>query len=325
MTRLYRHLQASGSATEQEPTIMGDSAAIQAVFHAIRKISSVDAPVLITGESGTGKELAARAIHRRSSRAKGPFIPVNCGALPASLIQAELFGHEKGAFTGAQCRRIGRFEAADGGTLFLDEIEDLPLDLQVNLLRFLEEGTVERLGKSRPVQVDVRVIAASHQDLEQAVAQGQFRDDLLFRLNVLRLFMPPLAKRGGDIKLLARAFLHRFTLGQAMHAKHFSTDALAAMQQYPWPGNVRELMNRVQRAAVMSDARSITANDLGLADTEYEPLTLAQARLYAEKEAIETALARAGGNATQAARDLGISRATLYRLLDKYGIGSSAP
>lgn len=301
--------------------MVGASAAMQRLFRLIRKVAKVDAPVLIQGESGTGKELAARALHERSERASGPFVAVNCGALPATLVQSELFGHERGAFTGANQRKIGRIEAAAGGTIFLDEIGDLPLDLQVNLLRFLQERTIERIGSTKPIHVDVRVIAATHVDLEAAVAANRFRADLYYRLNVLRLELPPLRERQSDIEVLARYFFDRFTADKAPCVKGFSRRALEVMQCHDWPGNVRELMNRVQRAMVMCDRRLISPVDLGL-----EPAaaggerTLSEVRADAEREAVEQALRSAAGNISKAAAALRISRVTLYRLIDKYKI-----
>ena len=230
--------------------MVGVSAPMQAVFRNLRKIAAVDAPVLITGETGTGKELAARAIHERSRRSSGPFVAVNCAALPATLIQSELFGYERGAFTGAQRRKIGSIESANGGILFLDEIGDLSLDLQVNLLRFLEESAIQRVGSPKEIPVDVRVIAATHDDMERATAEGRFREDLYYRLNVLRLEMPMLRARGEDIEVLARFFFEKFRQETSHKVIGFSPEALQSMADYDWPGNVRELINRVRRATV---------------------------------------------------------------------------
>ncbi|HKK05927.1 MAG TPA: sigma-54 dependent transcriptional regulator [Gammaproteobacteria bacterium] len=305
-----------------EPEMVGASGAIQAVFEAIRKVASVDAAVLITGESGTGKELAARAIHERSTRAGQPFIAVNCGALPVSLIQSELFGHEKGSFTGAYERKIGFIEAAAGGTLFLDEIGDLPLDLQVNLLRFLQEGTIQRIGSRERLHVDARIIAATRVDLEQAVAENRFREDLYYRLNVLGVHMPPLREREEDIELLARYFFEQFSKERRRRLRGFSDAALKAMRRHDWSGNVRELINRVRRAIVMCDGKLVCASDLGLGREEVERriVTLEEARAQAEREAIRSALGMSGKNVSLAARSLGVSRVTLYRLMYKYNI-----
>ncbi len=302
--------------------LVGRSRAMRSLMNAVRKVASVDAPVLIQGESGTGKELAARAVHEASPRAHGPFIAVNCGALPSGLIQSELFGHEAGAFTGALKRKIGRIEAAHGGTIFLDEIGDLALDLQVNLLRFLQEGCMERLGSTTPVEVDVRIVAATHVDLEAAVAEKRFRADLYYRLNVLRLDMPPLRARPEDVMMLAEHYFNHYAHDRAAGVRGFSPEAREAMVRHGWPGNVRELINRVRRAMVMCEGRWIGAADLGLAEVEPVQETLAERRAQAERAAVEEALASTGNNVSQAAAVLGISRVTLYRLLERYGIGT---
>lgn len=303
----------------EECQMVGASPAIRLVFSQIRKVAGVDATVLITGGSGTGKELIARAIHQRSHRRKGPFVALNCGALPENLIQAELFGHEKGAFTGAHCRKIGRIEAAGGGTLFLDEIGDLPLSLQVNLLRFLQEETIERLGGHETLYIDARVIAATHRDLEEEVKEGGFREDLYYRLNVLSIEVPDLKEREGDIELLANFFFRKFTEGRHHKVRGFSRRAIAAMNGHDWPGNVRELINRVRKAIVMSDNRLITAVDLGLeCGGEQAVPTLEEARNQAERQAIRRSLRKAGNNVSAAAKLLGVSRVTLYRLMEKH-------
>jgi DNA-binding NtrC family response regulator len=315
---------ASGTAQTIEGgcefQMVGASSRMQSVFAAIRRIGSVDAPVLITGDSGTGKELAALAIHERSHRAQAPFIAVNCSALPHDLIHSELFGHEKGAFTGAHARRIGRIELAAGGTVFLDEIGDLPLDLQVHLLRFLQEHTIERLGNARPITVNVRVIAATHVDLEEAMHAGRFREDLYYRLNVLRLDMPSLREREGDVEILARFFFDKFARTERTIARSFSRQALDAMKGHSWPGNVRELINRVRRAIVMCEHRLISPADLGLErrQSTRSMLRLETVRALGEKQAISQALWRTTHNVTQAARELGVSRMTLYRLMEKH-------
>jgi DNA-binding NtrC family response regulator len=247
---------------------------------------------------------------------------VNCGALPANLIQSELFGHEKGAFTGAHQRKIGRIEAAAGGTIFLDEIGDLSLDLQVNLLRFLQAKTIERVGGTQSLQVDVRVIAATHVDLERAVAEGRFREDLYYRLNVLHLRVPALRERENDIELLARFFFEKFAKEKNPQVRGFSQQALQVMNTYAWPGNVRELINRIRRAMVMCENRLMTPGDLGLERRSARRTirTLVGARAAAEKEAIQYALRHTGNNVSRAARELRISRVTLYRLIEKYSI-----
>lgn len=303
--------------------MVGNSLPMKRLFRLIPRYARSRAPVLVQGESGTGKELAAQAIHRASAQAEGPFVAVNCGALPASLVHSELFGHERGAFTGASSRRIGRIEAADGGTLFLDEIGDLPMDLQVNLLRFLQEGTVERLGATQQVHPRVRVIAATYVDLEDSIVRNTFREDLYYRLNVLRLELPPLRDRTDDVVRLAEHFLSEFSAEGRGRAKGFSRHALEAMQSHNWPGNVRELMNRVRRAAVLSDHVLITPRDLGLERRRQVHRTvdsLAVVRQEAERLAIRNALARYTHNYSLAAQALGVSRATLYRMIRRHGL-----
>ncbi|MHB0986872.1 MAG: sigma-54 dependent transcriptional regulator [Sulfuricella sp.] len=307
-----------------EDEMVGASPAMQSLFANLRKVAGVNAPVLITGESGTGKELSALAIHERSSRASGPFVAVNCGALPPTLIQSELFGYEKGAFTGASQRKTGRIEAAAGGTIFLDEIGDLPLDMQVNLLRFLQEKTIERVGSTANVSVDARVIAATHVDLEAAVREGRFREDLYYRLNVLDVRMPALRERQGDIELLARFFFRKFAADKRHNVQGFTQEALRAMNEHEWPGNVREMINRVRRAMVMCENRLITAADLGLEGRGQgrQMLSLDEVRAAAERKAIQNALQHTHRNVSRAAHELGVSRVTLYRLMDKCGLQS---
>lgn len=307
-----------------EYEMVGSSPVMHQLFGNIRKVASVDAPVFIAGESGTGKELAALAIHERSIRSGGPFIAVNCGALPPNLIQSELFGHEKGAFTGAHQRKIGRIESAAGGTLFLDEVGDLALDLQVNLLRFLQEKTIERVGGTEKIHVDARVIAATHVNLEQAVQEGRFREDLYYRMNVLSLKVPTLRDRAEDIELLARFFFEKFSKEKNHNVKGFRREALQTMSEYSWPGNVRELINRVRRAMVMCENRLITSADLGLERraSHRRLTTLDEARTKAEKEVIQSSLRFNRNNVSQAARQLGVSRVTLYRLMEKFQISA---
>ncbi len=308
--------------------MIGASTALVELHAQVRKLAAVNVPVLITGESGTGKEVAARNLHRLSARAHGPFVAINCGALPEKLVQSELFGHERGAFTGASARKIGKLEAAAGGSVFLDEIGDLPLEAQVNLLRFLQEGSIERVGGNEALRLDVRVIAATHVDLERAVAEGRFRADLYYRLNVLRLRMPPLRERGGDTELLARYFLERFAREHGVRVRGFSRDALDAMQVHPWPGNVRELMNRVRRAAVLGDGGLIRAADLELeiaADEARGAFSLERAREQAERDLILQSLRETRHNMSESARRLGISRVTLYRLCKKLNLAVGSP
>jgi two-component system NtrC family response regulator len=302
--------------------MLGTSRPMQDVFAMIRKVATTDVAVLILGESGTGKELAARAIHQESDRRGGPFIAINCGAIPDALLESELFGHERGAFTGAHMQRKGRFELAQGGTLFLDEIGELPFALQVKLLRFLQERQIERLGGREPIAIDTRVITATNRDLKSAISEGRFRADLYFRLGVVTIALPSLRERGEDILLLAKVLLDRYAAEAGKAIKGFTADAQKAIRAYSWPGNVRELENRVKRAAIMSDGPRITAQDLELSGPMPEAgvLTLRQARERVEKNLIEGALRRHAGNLTQVAMDLGISRPTLYDLLQKLNL-----
>ena len=304
--------------------ICGNSPAMRAFTQRLRKVIDSDAPVLIGGQTGTGKELVAHAIHRNSRRAAGPISVVNCGAIPATLIQSELFGHEKSAFTGATQRKIGRIEAANGGVLFLDEIGDLPLDMQASLLRVLQERTISRVGSTQTLPVDFRVIAATHVDLAQAVRQGSFREDLFFRLNVLQLVVPALRERGDDVLELADLFLRR-TLAQhpGSRPRGFSARAIDALRAHDWPGNVRELINRVQGAVVMGENRLIGPEDLGLAVATAplrESLTLDDARASFERNLLASSLRANGNKVSQTARQLGVSRVTLYRLINKLNI-----
>lgn len=303
--------------------ICGDSPAMQALSHRLSKVVDSDAPVLIGGETGTGKELVAHAIHRLSRRGGGPMIAVNCGAIPPTLIQSELFGHEKSAFTGATQRKIGRIEAANGGVLFLDEIGDLPLDIQVSLLRVLQERVISRVGSTQSIPVDFRVIAATHIDLKAAVRRGSFREDLYFRLAVLRLVMPPLRERGDDVLRLAELFLRRFAAQHTgSRARDYAPDARRALLAHDWPGNVRELINRVQGAVVMGEQRLVTAADLGLRSdgAARSGLTLDDARARFERELLANSLRANGNKVSPTARQLGASRVTLYRLIHKLNL-----
>jgi DNA-binding NtrC family response regulator len=318
--------RAQGQLGAEQEEMVGTSELMRQLFRDIRKVAASGAPVLISGESGTGKELAARAIHERSSRAKDAFVAVDCASIPSTLIQSELFGYEKGAFTGAAQRRAGRIECAQGGTLFLDEVGDLPLDMQGNLLRFLQESTVQRLGSTRPVSVDARVIAATHVDLEEAVRQGRFREDLYYRLNVLRIHAPALRERGADVELLARYFLGQFLKDSRKKVMGYTGRALEAIRRHPWPGNIRELINRVRRALVMCDGHWITPRDLDLEPIAPQVLILHldKARAAAERSALRQALKMSDNNYSAAARMLGVSRVTLYRLLEKHALPSGA-
>ncbi|MEG0861907.1 MAG: sigma-54 dependent transcriptional regulator [Pseudomonas sp.] len=318
-------LRGKGSVhvDELEHELLGDSRPIRELRKLLSKLAPTESPVLIRGESGTGKELVARTLHRQSQRHDKPFVPINCGAIPEHLIQSELFGHEKGAFTGAHQRKIGRIEAANGGTLFLDEIGDLPLELQANLLRFLQEKHIERVGGGQPIAVDVRVLAATHVDLENAIARGRFREDLYYRLNVLQVVTAPLRDRHGDLSMLASHFSHFYSLETGRRPRSFSEDALAAMGKHDWPGNVRELANRVRRGLVLAEGRQIEAQDLGLVSQHAFAANMGTLEDYkhrAERQALCDVLNRHSDNLSIAAKVLGVSRPTFYRLLHKHQI-----
>jgi DNA-binding NtrC family response regulator len=317
-----RRAAAGSEAMPSNDLIVGRSPAITELLRQTRRIARVEAAVLVCGESGSGKELIAHLLHRSSARASGPFVALNCGSIQGTLVQSELFGHERGAFTGAVAEKRGLFETANGGTLFLDEIGDLPLDQQVNLLRFLQEGTINRVGSARSLKLDVRVVAATNVDLEAAVARGTFRQDLYYRLNVLPLHVLPLRERREDIEILALHFFEKFRAEKSPRLKGFSRAAISAMEAFSWPGNVRELINRLRRAMLMAERRLIVPADLGLdhtAGVQFE-VALNDARSKAERHAIASTLQRTGHNIAGAARQLGISRMTLYRLMDKHGI-----
>ncbi len=302
--------------------MLGSSSQMQDVFTTIHKVATTDAPVLIVGESGTGKELVARAIHRQSGRGEAPFVAINCGAIPENLLESELFGHEKGAFTGAHTQRQGRFELAHGGTLFLDEVGELPLPLQVKLLRFLQEHQLERVGGRETITVDVRALAATNMDLQQAMTDGRFREDLYYRLGVVVIALPSLRERGEDVILLARALLQRYTADSQSRVTGFTRQALNALQSYSWPGNVRELENRVKRAVIMAQGARLTPADLDLDSpfAKYKGQGLREAREALETEIIQRALAKNKGNITRTAAELGVSRPTLHELISKYAI-----
>lgn len=304
------------------PEIIGSSPAMAKVFDTIRRVAGSDVSILIVGESGTGKELVARAISQQSHRKEGPFIAINCGAIPETLLESELFGHEKGAFTGAHLQRKGRIESAQGGTLFLDEIAEISPALQVKLLRVLQEHSVERVGGRVQIPVDTRVLAATNADIQLAMKEGRFREDLYYRLNTVTIPVPPLRERGVDIVMIAKSLLQQFTEEAKKKISGFSTEAIMALEQYPWPGNVRELENRVRRAVTLSDHARITPEDLDLAEPsgDRESPTLKQVRDAVEKKAIEQALAKTGGNITKAAMLLDVSRPTLHDLISRHHI-----
>lgn len=321
LEREYRELQQRVQGDTFED-MLGTSARMQAIFESIRKVATSDAPVLILGESGTGKERVARAIHQRSTRKDGPFVAINCSAIPETLMESELFGHEKGSFTGASAQRKGRIESADGGTLFLDEIGEVPLPVQVKLLRFLQEQCIERVGGRQEIPVDSRVIAATNADLKKGLADGSFREDLFYRLAVVQIVLPPLRDRENDILLLAQSFLQQFAAQSAKAGLVFGKEALQAMQRHAWPGNVRELQNRVRRAVIMSGGKRLSVQDLELSESAAAPqgTSLKEARESVEREMVRQALKKNSGKIAAAAIELGISRPTLYELMEKLGV-----
>jgi len=304
--------------------IVGSSPPMQEIFATVRKVSGTDVPVLITGESGTGKELIANAIHNLSRRKNGPFIAINCGAIPDTLLESELFGHEKGSFTGASTQRKGKLEYANGGTLFLDEIGDLVPELQVKILRFLQEKVIERVGGRQLIPVDSRVIAATNQNLEEEVKANRFREDLYFRLAVVKMALPPLRERGNDVIQLADHLVTAFCKELKKPAKRFSKQALDALRRHNWPGNVRELQNRVKRAIVLADGSTIGPSELELetpnGSVSTSSSTLKEAKEALERDILANTLRENNGNISKTAKALGISRPTLYDLMSRYGL-----
>ncbi|MBL8793272.1 MAG: sigma-54-dependent Fis family transcriptional regulator, partial [Planctomycetia bacterium] len=317
-------------------TYVGSSAVVQKLLQLVKKVAQSPSAVLLRGESGTGKELLARALHEHSPRAGKAFVKVHCAALSAGLLESELFGHVKGAYTGAHRDKVGRFELANGGTLFLDEIGDISLEVQTKLLRVLQEMTFERVGSSEPVQVDVRVVAATHQDLEELIRQGKFREDLFYRLNVISIPVPPLRERREDIPELALHFLRLYAQRAGQTVNQMDDDALAALKGHPWPGNIRQLENVIERAVVVADGPTITLQDLsaevaigldgaGKPTPRTRPTPMSgrsrrEERDRREKEELVRALAQASGNKAEAARALGVARSTLLSKLKKFGL-----
>ena len=302
--------------------MLGGSTPMRPVFDTIRKVATTDAPVLILGESGSGKEMAAHAIHQRSIRKDGAFVAINCSAIPETLLESELFGHEKGAFTGAHALRKGRIEMAEGGTLFLDEIGEIPQPLQVKLLRFLQDQIIERVGGRESIQINTRVLAATNADLKKGMAEGAFREDLFYRLAVVQINLPPLREREGDIRLLAQYFLKRFADQINKSGLTFEADAVRALNKHNWPGNIRELENCIRRAVIMAEGKRVTARDLELSSSSAgaNATTLKEAREAVERQMIQQALRKHGGKIAPAAVELGLSRPTLYELMEKLGV-----
>lgn len=337
-----RRLHSEGSQSgDGYSGIFGNCLQMQQVFATIKKVASIDVPVLILGESGTGKEMVAQAIHARGCRKEGNFIAINCGAIPENLLESELFGHEKGSFTGAQSRVQGKVEFADQGTLFLDEIGEMPALLQVKMLRFLQDKLIQRVGGREDISVDTRIIAATNIDIGQAMQEGTFREDLYYRLGVITIELPPLRERGEDLELLANVFLRRFSQEFNIKARGFSASALKWFQDYSWPGNVRELENKIKRAIVMAETPIIEPWDLGFEERpvvengdlpveeksvsgiDFDGMTLKDARHRVEHDLLQKSLEKCQGNVQRAAELLAVSRPTFYDLLKKHGLHSN--
>ncbi len=298
--------------------IIGACPSIREVFRKLEKVASTDISVLITGDTGTGKELVAHEIHRRSSRDGGPFVTINCGAIPENLIESELFGHVKGAFTGAVMDRPGKFHVANGGTLFLDEIGELPLNLQVKLLRVLQERVVMRVGSSKPEKVDIRIVAATNRDLDEMVRTRTFREDLYYRLNVVNLWLPPLRERGDDVLIIAKMLLSKYAEQFNSPVKGFAPASIAAIKKYAWPGNIRQLQNRIKKGLVLCESKLLGPDDLDLgAAADIGILPLEKAREDFQRRYVLEVLERNNGNRTQTARDLGVDPRTIFRYLEK--------
>jgi two-component system, NtrC family, response regulator len=319
--------ESEGADLSEQWSMIGSCPEMQAVFSTIRKVAASNAPILVTGESGTGKELVASAIHEASLRRKGPFVPINCGAIPENLLESELFGHEKGAFTGAHVAVQGKLTFAQRGTLFLDEIGEMPVNLQVKLLRFLQEGTIQRVGGREELTIDTRTICATNVDIERAIAEGRFREDLYYRIGVITIKLPPLRERGDDVIAIAEKFLKLYAKENKKKSLRFSPAGTMFLRRHDWPGNVRELRNRVQRAVIMCEGASIGPLDLGcdsepvnLPEKQRDQLSLREARERMEREMILAAIERQSGNILKAAEDLGVSRPTLYDLMRKLSL-----
>ena len=318
-----RLAEASGTSSTVLGSIISSSPEMLKTARTVERVASADVSVMLLGASGTGKELLARAVHEKSPRSKGEFVAINCAAIPENLLEAELFGYERGAFTGAVKTTPGKIELAQGGTLFLDEVGDIPLPLQVKLLRFLQERVIERIGGRSPISVDTRIVCATHQDLDAMTSDGRFREDLYYRLAEIVIRIPSLAERAGDPVLLARHFVQRFAHEMKSPVTGLAPDAVAAIGAHPWPGNVRELENRIKRAVIMADGKLIAASDLDLGTPEQAPIAinLRAAREQTDRRAIHQALVHSENNVSAAARLLGISRPTLYDLMKQYQLG----
>ena len=300
--------------------IIGDCLPMREVFNTVRRVAATDVTVLVEGETGTGKELIAQELHRESNRAKGPFVVINCGAIPANLLESELFGHVRGAFTGAIQTKNGKFQQANKGTLFLDEIGEMPMDLQVKLLRVLQERCVIKVGSNSVEPIDIRIVAATNKDLETEVAEGRFREDLFYRLNVITLHLPPLCERGDDVILIARGLIEKYAKEFNMVPKNLSQEAITAIRRYRWPGNVRQLENRIKKALILSNKPQIMPDDLDLIPESLKPvMSLAEAKDDFQRRYINEVLELNHGNRSKTARDLGVDPRTIFRHLEKMG------
>lgn len=319
LSQLETENRALKSAGLNSSDIIGNSDAIMRACRTVEKIAPTEITTLLLGESGTGKEVFARAIHRQSPRLNKPFVAINCASIPENLLESELFGYEKGAFTGANKTTLGKIECANGGTLLLDEIGDMPLSLQAKMLRFLQERVIERVGGRQEIEVDVRVICATHRNLAEMVAAQSFREDLYYRVSEITLAIPPLRQRGNDIIVIAKALLTKFNIEFNSHIQGFSECAMQAMLQHPWPGNIRELQNKLKSAVILADSKFITADDLGLSNKQMvKTSTLRKVREQAETQAIRQAYTLSNGNLSKTSDLLGITRPTLYALIEKY-------
>ncbi|MBU1311130.1 MAG: PEP-CTERM-box response regulator transcription factor [Gammaproteobacteria bacterium] len=318
ISELETENRALKSANVNNSDIIGNSEAILKACRTVEKIAPTEITTLLLGESGTGKEVFARAIHRQSPRINKPFVAINCASIPENLLESELFGYEKGAFTGANKTTLGKIECANGGTLLLDEIGDMPLSLQAKMLRFLQERVIERVGGRQEIEVNVRVICATHRNLAEMVAEQSFREDLYYRISEISLTIPPLRQRGHDIIVIAKALLHRFNDEFNSRVQGFSESAMQAMLHYQWPGNIRELQNKLKSAVILADSKYISEDDLGLSNQSSKTETLRKVREQAETHAIRHAYTLANGNLSKTADSLGITRPTLYALIDKY-------
>lgn len=322
LTYIKNYLVPANNQRNNYEEVIAKDPRTSAIFSLAKRVAESSATVMLIGESGSGKEVLARYIHQHSPRLGKPFVAINCAAIPENLLESELFGHEKGAFTGAIKQTLGKIELAQGGTFFLDEVGDLPLSLQAKLLRFLQERVIERVGGREEIPVDVRVICATHQNLKKLIEEGRFREDLFYRLGEISIKIPPLRERLGDAVLLAHHFRNKFATKEGRHSMSFTQEALSAIETYNWPGNIREMENCIKRAVIMTEGPQISLDDLGFQESAMppEPLNLREIREKEECKAVVRALAKVDGNIAKAAELLGVSRPTLYDLMNRHGL-----